>query len=160
MPADPLPIALRPETPADGAFLLELYASTRKEEMEAFGWPETTRKAFLGMQFAAQQQAYRAAFPLAEFSVITLGGQDVGRMVVHRGEAEFRLVDIAVMPEHRGQGIGTRLIEDLLRSAKAAGKPVGLSVLKGQRPVSLYQRLGFRKTGEDILRLRMEWRGE
>jgi ribosomal protein S18 acetylase RimI-like enzyme len=70
------------------------------------------------------------------------------------------LVDIAVMPEHRGQGIGTRLIEDLLRAAKAAGKPVGLSVLKGQRPVSLYQRLGFRKTGEDILRLRMEWRGE
>lgn len=160
MPANPLAITLRPERPEDGAFLLEVYSSTRKEELDAVGWPDVTRKVFLGMQFNAQQQGYRATFPLAEFAVIEVSGQAAGRMVVNRTEGEFRLVDMALLHGHRGQGIGTMLIQNLLREAAAAGKPVRLSVLKGQRAFRLYERLGFKKTGEDILRAKMEWRGD
>ena len=158
-PADLAAPALRPEGPADGPFLLEVYASTRREELEATGWPAAMREAFVRMQFNAQQQGYRAAFPRAEFAIILLDGQAVGRIVIDRAGNEFRFVDIALLPEHRGRGLGTALIQNLQREAAAAKKPVRLSVLKGERAFRLYQRLGFEKTGEADLREQMEWRG-
>jgi ribosomal protein S18 acetylase RimI-like enzyme len=151
---------LRPEVPADGPFLLELYAGTRQEELDAIGWPAAMREAFVRMQCNAQQQGYRAAFPQAEFAVILMGELPVGRIVIDRSEHEILLVDIAVLPAHRGRGIGTALIQQLLGEAAPAKKPVRLSVLKGQRAAGLYQRLGFQKMGEDALREQMEWRGD
>jgi ribosomal protein S18 acetylase RimI-like enzyme len=159
MSANVVATALRPEGPADGPFLLEVYAGTRQEELEAAGWPAALRETFVRMQFNAQQQGYRAAFPRAQFSIILSGGQAVGRIVIDRGEDQFLLVDIAVLPSHRGRGIGTALMQDLMREAATAQKPVRLSVIKGQRAFQLYQRLGFAKTGEDSLRDQMEWRG-
>ncbi len=111
------------------------------------------------MQFNAQQQGYRAAFPRAEFLIITIDNKAAGRVVVNRTEEEIRLVDVAVLPAHRGRGIGTEVIQGVLREAATAGKPVRLSVIKGQRAFRLYQRLGFRKTGEAAMREQMEWRG-
>ena len=157
MPVNLVAISLRLEGPADGPFLLELYAGARQAELDATGWPELTRKAFVAMQFNAQQQGYRAAFPNAQFAIILKGDQPIGRIVVHRAQDEFRLVDIAVLPAHRGQGAGTVLIQNLLREAAAVGKPVRLSSVKGERTFRLYQRLGFRKTGEDSVRDQMEW---
>jgi len=150
---------LRLEEPADAPFLLEVYASTRREELAATGWPAQMREAFLRMQFNAQRHGYRTAFPRAQFAIILSGGQAVGRIVIDRAEDGFLLVDIALLPEHRGRGLGTALVQNLLREAAAAGKPVRLSVLKGQRAFQFYQRLGFVKTGEDGLRDQMEWRG-
>jgi ribosomal protein S18 acetylase RimI-like enzyme len=157
-PANFATISLRPEGPADGPFLLEVYASTRQEELEAVGWPAAAREAFVRMQFNAQQQGYRAAFPGAEFAIIMSDGQPVGRVVVNRDESELRVVDIALLPAHRGRGLGTALMRELMREAARVQKRVRLSVIKGQRACQLYQRLGFEKTGEDSLRWQMEWR--
>jgi GNAT superfamily N-acetyltransferase len=152
--------SLRPERSEDEPFLLEVYASTRQEELDATGWPAAMREAFVKMQFNAQRQGYRATFPRAEFSIILSAGQPVGRIVINRAQSEFLLVDMTLLPAHCGCGLGTALIQDLLREAAAAQKPVRLSVLKGQRAGRLYQRLGFVKTGEDDLRDRMEWRAD
>jgi len=160
MTANLATIALRPERPDDETFLREVYGGARREELEASGMPVEIRAAFLDMQFKAQQQGYRSAFPNAEFRVILLGDQAVGRMVVNRAEDAFLLVDIALLPAHRGRGVGTVLIANLLREAAAAKKPVRLSVLKGQRAFRLYRRLGFEKTGEAGFRDQMEWRGD
>jgi GNAT superfamily N-acetyltransferase len=155
---DPAAITLRPERPGDEAFLREVYAGTRQEELEAWGLPVETRAAFLKTQFDAQQQGYHSAFPRAEFLVILRGDQPVGRMVVNRAPGELLLVDIALLPQHRSHGIGTALIQKLSAEAAAAGQPLRLNVIKGQRAVRLYQRLGFAKTGESGLRDLMEWR--
>jgi len=160
MPGSPVATTLRPEEPGDEPFLLEVYAGTRAGELDALGWPAAMREAFVSTQFRAQQQGYHAAFPDAEFAIILTGNQAVGRIVVHRAEKEFRLVDIALLPAHRGRGIGTALVQGLLREAAAAGKPVRLSVLKDERAVRLYQRLGFEKTGEDSARMQMVWGGD
>jgi|SRR5665213_4213833 len=158
MPDNLVVTSLRPEGPADGPFLLEVYASTREEELNATGWPAAMREAFVKMQFNAQYQGYHSSFPRAEFAIILSGGQAVGRIVINRAEDEFLLVDIALLPAHRGRGIGTALVKALQREAAAAKKPVRLSVIKGERAFQLYQRLGFVKTGENDLRDQMEWR--
>ena len=151
-------ITLRPERPADETFLFGLYGSTRKEEMDAAGWPEEMRAAFLNLQFKAQQQGYHGAFPQAEFLVILLRKQAIGRLVVHRSLEEIRLVDLALLPGYRSRGIGTALLQKLMVEAAASSRPLRLSVIRGQRACKLYERLGFAKTGEAGWHDQMEWR--
>ncbi len=150
-------ITVRPEQPQDERFLFELYASTRQEELDAWGWPPEMRSAFLAMQFKASQ-GHHQAFPGAEFQVVQLDGVNAGRLIVHRTREELRLVDIALLPRYRNGGIGAALLQRIFGEAAATGKPLRLHVLKGSRAGRFYQRLGFVKTGETELYVEMEWR--
>lgn len=147
--------ALRPATPDDEAFLFELYASTRAEEIAAWGWPPAQRDVFLRMQFLAQQRSYAAQFPGAEHRIILIDGARAGRLLVSREPGRRRLVDIALLPQHRGAGVGTALLRDLLAGAAACGEEVLLHVLKGNPAARLYERLGFVKVGETETHLAM-----
>jgi ribosomal protein S18 acetylase RimI-like enzyme len=150
-------IACRPERPEDEPFLRELHASTRQEELDAWGLPPEMRAAFLDLQFKAQRHGYHSQFPQAEFLIILVANQPVGRIVVNRAADALYLVDIALLPEHRNQGIGTALIKKL-QTELTANQPLRLSVLKVQRAVRLYLRLGFTKTAESTLSDHMEYR--
>jgi ribosomal protein S18 acetylase RimI-like enzyme len=75
--------------------------------------------------------------------VIAVDGEPVGRLYVHRGPSEIRIVDIALLPEHRGDGLGTLLLRDLLAEADAAGKSVTIHVERMNPALRLYERLGF-----------------
>jgi ribosomal protein S18 acetylase RimI-like enzyme len=79
-------------------------------------------------------------------------------MIVHRAPGELRLVDIALLPQFRNAGTGSALLQIILGEAAAAGQPVRLKVLKGNRAESFYHRLGFTKTGETEMHFEMEWR--
>lgn len=148
-----LNVSLREVTPEDQPFLFEVYASTRIEELEGFGWNDDQKRAFIMMQFQARERTY----PKTDDRIILLNGQPIGRMMVDRNEAALRLRDIAVLTEHRNAGVGSRLIRDLLKEAAAAGKSVQLHVLASSPAVRLYERLGFRQTGSDGTYLEMEW---
>jgi GNAT superfamily N-acetyltransferase/quercetin dioxygenase-like cupin family protein len=150
-------ITVRPEQPEDEAFLFELYASTRQEELDAWGWPPEMRSAFLAMQFKASQ-GYHTAFPGAEFQIVLLNGTKAGRLILHRTREELHLVDIALLPQHRNAGIGAALLQRIFGEAAATNKPLRLKVLKGSRAGRFYHKLGFEKTGETELHLDMEWR--
>jgi ribosomal protein S18 acetylase RimI-like enzyme len=157
MPSSLNAITVRAEQPSDEAFLFELHASTRQEELDAWGWPPEMRHAFLTLQFRASQSCHQA-FPDAEFQIVLLDGIPAGRLIVHRTHEELHLVDIALLPQHRNIGIGTALLQRIFGEATATQKPVRLSVLKDSRAGRLYQRLGFVKTSETEMRLKMEWR--
>lgn len=150
-------ITLRAAEADDEAFLYGLYASTRSEEMAAFGWDPLQQEMFLKMQFNAQRQHY-AEFPNADHRIILHNGQPIGRLLVLKLETELCLADIALLPDHRGAGLGARLISDLLAEAALAGKPVSLHVAHNNRARRLYERLGFTATGDDGMYCAMEWR--
>lgn len=150
-------ISLRPVTSEDEAFLFEVYASTRRAEMAAWGWDPSQQEAFLKMQFRAQHQAYGMEDEGTDSKLILLEGKPVGRLVVNRTKDEILLIDIALLAEHRSGGIGTTLIKDLFDEATRAGKPVRLHVLKNNRAIGLYERLGFKTTGEQGMHFLMEW---
>jgi len=149
-------IELRAYHEEDDAFLYTLYASTRAEELDAWGWGEQERKRFLDQQFAAQRQFFGVQYRGASHQIITDAGRPIGRIMVSRTDREIRLVDISLLPERRNEGIGTRLLLSLLDEAAAAGKPVRLSVLTSNPARSLYQRLGFRVTSDDGMYTQME----
>lgn len=148
-------ISLRPRTPGDEAFLLHLYASTRWEELAPVPWTEDQKLAFLSDQFRLQTHHYEHHYPGAQFLVIERDGQAIGRLYLHRGSEDLLLMDIALVPSCRGKGLGTALLERLLREA---GSPVTCHVEFNNPALRLYQRLGFRKVEERGVYFFMEWK--
>lgn len=116
-PAAPAPIALRPITDDDLEFLFRLYASTRVVEKELAGWPDEQWDGFLRMQFHLQHTQYQQNYLQPSFDIIVEGSVPVGRFYVDRRADDYRLIDIAVLPEFRRRGIAGRLVRD------SCGKP-------------------------------------
>jgi len=141
-------VTLRPVAPGDEGFLYRVYASTRQEELAPLPWSEAQKAAFLRMQFEAQHRHYHEHFPDAAFLVIVREGRPVGRLYVDRRREGIRIIDIALLPEQRGAGIGTNLLRGLLAEGDRLGKPVSLHVEHLNPAVRLYERLGFRRIGD------------
>ena len=151
-------VSLRPAGPGDAEVLYRIYASTREEELSVVPWDAPTKEAFLRMQFAAQDTYYHANFPQASYDLIMAGEQVLGRLYVHRGEMAWNVIDIALLPEHRGKGIGSRLMTEVLAEAGAAAKPVEIHVERFNPARRLYDRLGFRQIDDKGVYLLLEWR--
>jgi ribosomal protein S18 acetylase RimI-like enzyme len=143
-------ISLRPATDSDEAFLEQLFVSARPELL-LINLPEIQKAALIRMQFNAQHEQYAAAYPRAEHRIILQRETQVGRMMTNHSEREIVLIDIALLPETRGAGIGSSLLQELLAAAKRAGKKVRLQVLKTNPAFRLYERLGFRITGDESM---------
>ncbi|MCX6950883.1 MAG: GNAT family N-acetyltransferase [Verrucomicrobia bacterium] len=149
---------LRPVGPADGAFLFRLYATTRAEELAAWGWPPAQQEMFLQTQFIARSRGHAAAYPAARGSIILQNEIAVGTCLVSEAGDHVHLVNLALLPEHRGAGLGRSLIESLQSLAAETGRPLRLTVANGNRALRLYARLGFIVTSQDEVNMRMEWR--
>ena len=148
---------MRPIRARDQAFLYQVYAGTRTKELAPLPWDEAEKAAFLRMQFDAQHKYYTEQFPDARFDVVLDRGRRIGRLYVDRRAGEIRIIDIALLPERRGNGIGGMLMQELLDEAAAAGKPVRIHVEKFNRALGLYQRLGFSQIEDQGVYLLMEW---
>jgi ribosomal protein S18 acetylase RimI-like enzyme len=145
-------ISLRAATPEDTAFLLELFTSTRGE-FKLLIRDEPQLAALMSMQFNLQRRQYQESYPHGQDHIILKRGQPVGRILVNESERTITLVDIALLPEHRNEGIGGQLLADLLKQKKT----VTLHVLKANRARNLYERMGFRKVSEDSMYDEMIW---
>lgn len=121
-------------------------------------WAEAQKAAFLHMQFEAQHRHYQEHYPRARFDVVLMGGVPAGRLYVDVWTDQIRLVDVALLPEHRGRGLGTRLIRSVLDEGAAAGRPVTIHVEQFNPALRLYERLGFRRIGEHSVYHLLEWR--
>lgn len=153
----PNPERLRPVADDDAPFLFELYASTRAEEFAAWGLDPNQMSAVVELQFYAQRQHYQMLYPEAEHSIVEVDGRPVGRLLVDRNGSAHCLVDIALLPEHCGGGIGTRLIRAVMARAEETASPVVLHVFHGNRAFRLYDRLGFKTVADSGTHLEMVW---
>lgn len=137
-------LTFRPITEADTEFLYEVYASTRKEELAPLDWSDAQKADFLRMQFKAQHVYYQQQFADAAYQVLLWKTQPIGRLYVLRRPDEIRIIDIAILPAWRQQGIGGVILRDLLAEGQAAGLPVRIHVEKQNPALRLYERLGFK----------------
>jgi GNAT superfamily N-acetyltransferase len=153
-------VALRPATAGDEPFLIGVYAGTRRDELARVAWTDDEKAAFVRMQFAAQAQHYREHYSDTSYDVILLNGQPAGRLYVARWTSEIRIVDIALLPEFCGHGIGTQLLRELQAEAGAASKPLCIHVERFNPALRLYERLGFREIEDKGVYVFMEWTDE
>jgi GNAT superfamily N-acetyltransferase len=132
----------------DLEFLEAVYVSTRAQEVAATGWPEESQRQFLGEQFSLQHRHYRTHYAGAHWLIVLQGETRVGRLYIVRWPAELRIIDIALLPQARGRGIGSAILADLLAEAHAQELAVSIHVERNNPALSLYLRLGFAKAGE------------
>jgi ribosomal protein S18 acetylase RimI-like enzyme len=156
MPAN-LSLRLRPITPEDESFLAGVYASTRAEELAITGWSDEDKAIFCRRQFDAQSAHYRENYPGASLQVIERDGVSIGRLYVAHWAREIRIMDIALLPEHRGSGIGSKLLRGLQEEARSAGKSLTIHVERFNPALRLYERLGFKTLEDKGVYLLMKW---
>ena len=150
-------LSLRPITVADLDFLNRLYASTRQEELAQTGWSAAQISAFLSQQFQAQHRHYQQHYADAYFDLILVDEDPIGRFYLADRADEYRLIDIALLPACRNQGIGSRLLGKLLRRAGDEGKAVRLHVEHFNPARHWYQQLGFKLLEDKGIYHFMEW---
>ncbi len=153
-------VALRPATPEDRELLYRVYASTRAEELAPVPWPAEAKAAFLRQQFDAQDSWWRANYAGATFEVVVVEGVDAGRLYLWEGPSEVCVVDVALLPDARGRGVGTKLLGDVKERAARSGKAVTIHVERMNPALALYERLGFRLVEDRGVYLFLSWSGD
>lgn len=155
---DAVKYTLRPvDNAEDGQFLSSVYASTR-DDLLMTGLPAEQLQMLVQMQQRAQEHYYLANYPTAEHYIVCFEGEDVGRLIVERRDGELTLVDVALLPEFRGRGIGGAVMSDLIDEAVAEQRSFVLHVIKANRALNLYKRLGCEITDDLGMHYRMERR--
>ena len=152
-------ITLRPAGPDDYEFLVEVYGSTRAEELALVPWNNEQRDAFIRSQFNAQQEHYLKTYPGASHDIILSNGRPVGRLYVARLDQEIRIIDITLLPAERNAGIGSYLIRQLLDEANRSGKVTRIYVEEFNPSLRLFERLGFSPSEQHGIHLLLQWSG-
>lgn len=134
---------LRPGRVEDFGFAKELYFGSMKPLLEALGaWNAEEKEA-----------AFASYYDIDEVRVIVVNGQDVGWIQISYTDEEFCLDQLHLIEAARDKGIGTALINATIAEAEAEGKNVSLSLVKGNRAIRLYRRLGFHQVAEDATKI-------
>lgn len=134
-----MPLSFRPALWSDDQLLYRLLR-------EALG-PYVT--ILWGWDEAFQQERWAQVFDPSRWQVIADGRTEVGGLELEQRSSEVYLANLMIFPEHQRRGIGTAVIQRLLSTAHAEGRPVRLQVLKGNPARALYARLGFIGQGEN-----------
>ena len=141
---------IRPITPADESFLWEalhhaIYVApgdaaperdiVNRPELARYvrDWGDANDLGFIAVAEEDQQ-------PIGAAWIRLLAGDDRGYGYIDDATPEL---SVAVLPEHRGQGVGTRLLIHLLQAVSIHHRSVSLSVEAGNPASRLYRRLGF-----------------
>jgi len=152
-------ITFRPCTPEDVPFLRHLYASTREDELRnVFQWTDEQKSVFLDMQFDAQKKHYDEFYADADFLVIELEGEPIGRLYIFRDAVVIEIVDIAILPAYRGRGIGRVLLEEIIAEGASTKRRVEIYVEHNNPARHLYDRLGFEHIDTNGVYHRMVWK--
>jgi ribosomal protein S18 acetylase RimI-like enzyme len=133
------PIALRPARPADLVFCRRVEHETMRWIVEKlFGWDE-----------GQQVEKFARKWNVDEVRIITVATEDAGWLQTAPVEDAVFLKEIYLGRPFQRQGIGTRVMQIVVEEAQLQSKAVTLGVVKINPARRLYERLGFRTTGED-----------
>ena len=127
------PIDFRQATEEDFDFLYTMHVATMKEYVDqTWGWDD-----------AFQESLFRERYTPVQIQVITFDGKDIGMISLEERDEDVFLRAIEILPTYQGQGIATRIIQQIIDDATSKQKPVILSVLKVNPAKNLYERLDF-----------------
>lgn len=146
--------------PEDEEFLFEVYAGSRMDEINEWQWNEKQKKQFLQIQYRSQQLSYKHKYPHLETKIIVAEKEKVGRLVLADLRNKLVIVDLTILPQFQGKGMGTKVLLECQESARKHDKTVQLSVFRSnERAKSLYEQMGFKQVECNDLYIFMEWIG-
>ncbi|MGB0720791.1 MAG: GNAT family N-acetyltransferase [Gammaproteobacteria bacterium] len=150
-------LQLRPSRPSDQPFLETLYRASR-EDLQLIDAEDEFIDALIEMQFEAQTKGYGDMFPNAMYFIVEYHGERIGRVTLDFGSTEIRVVDLSLIPQARGKGLGSTVLRHVQMTAQKIMVPVSLSVAAGNVVAAqLYQKLGFQVAETSPMYAQMVW---
>lgn len=156
---------LRTASYDDAPLLRQIFADSHCAGWELLSLDKAGYVQLVEIQLAARRSQYRGAYPGSCEQIIEAAGTAVGSCWLAETAEELRVVDIAVLAEHRRNGVARTLLRQLGADAASRGKPVRLSVWQENTVAqALYRNLGFRpraaeqeRAGAPTGHLELEW---
>lgn len=105
-----------------------------------------------------QNAYYEQVWYSSPHQIIELDGKPIGCFSKECHRNHIFLSEIQLFPAYQNRGIGTLLIQQLQDESRTLKRPIRLQVLKENRALQLYQRLGFRVIGKTKAHLKMQWK--
>lgn len=114
-------IEYRQVSDSDFYFLWDLHQSELRPYIERiWGWDEDWQKGY-----------FRDHFDPTNQRIIQYEGEDIGTVKVEEHKARIFLTYIVFSAKYQGKGLGTAIIQDVIRLAEGKKLPVRLKVLRG-----------------------------
>ena len=126
---------IRFATPDDNDLIYALKSESIRPYVEKiWGWDEDYQKKDFDGDFSNMEQ----------FNVIEIDGKFVGFVQYYFEYPYFEVVEIHLLPEYRGKGIGTDILRYLQKVCIAQDRKIRIGCFKeNHRAKDLYQKLGF-----------------
>jgi len=134
MTVESLEFVRRPGTQADAEFLFDcMKGALGPYVIATYGvWDERWQR----------DHFTRTTDPEAH-EILEIAGSPVGCVLVQEDEAYVDLHRVLLLPPFQSRGIGTRVVRQVLSSARSRGKQTRLQVFRVNPARRLYERLGF-----------------
>lgn len=137
-------VTLRPAIAAD-------FEPCRRTYFAEVGWMNER----LQLNQDEQEAMFRKQWKPSQVCIIQADGEDVGWLQTVASKSEHMLGQLFVDAPHQRKGIGTEVLRGIIDEASRRRLPVRLAVVKINPSRKLYERLGFRVTHEDDLKIYM-----
>lgn len=137
----------RPVGEADWPFVRRVFDTFRGAELT--GIPQPVLGQILDMQWRVQRTGWETVFPGAWIDLLLLRGEPVGYQVLDVLSRASRIqgVEIALLPDRRGGGVGVGVLRALRRTADLLGRPVHIHHHQDNPVRRITGRLGWRECG-------------
>lgn len=110
------------------------------------GWNENEVEIFLRMQFQLQHVQYMENYKNGgTFEIILVDNIPAGRLYVQRKPDDIRIIDIALLPQFRRKGTGSKIMKELMTEADHKNISLSLHVEQNNPAMDLYESLGFQQ---------------
>lgn len=134
--------------------------SFRKAEIEEMDWAYLLFKEGLQKYIAQtwgwnelfQRHSFLANLPASSFVIISLDEKDVGGYCLKNKTDHLYLEMLLIRASMQRKGIGSLVMQSLIKQAETQDMPIRLSVLRNNPAHQFYRRLGFDVVAEDSFR--------
>lgn len=152
-------IGLRPSRSGDRDFERMVHNASRWDLWLARSDPELIH-SLVGMQYEAQLWGYGEQFPEALYYIIERADTACGRLVLDFSQGMVHVIDMALVSEAQGRGIGQRVVQAVQNVALQLGVPVVLMAQVMNTPaLRVYGNLGFQAVDRpNAAFVWLEWR--
>ena len=139
----------RPADPSDTEF-------ARISHHEAYR--EVVSRQFGAWDEALQDRLFEEQWTPDQFEIVLYDGNPCGFLSIEDRPDHIYVSEIVIVPQFQGRGIGSRLLNEEMQRGRETKSPLRLQVLRENRAIELYRRLGFKECGTTETHIRMVWR--
>ena len=131
---------IRSATPDDHDLIYTLKSQSVRPYVEKiWGWDENYQQNDFDRDFSQMDQ----------FKVIEINGEFIGFVQYYLEHSCYHVVEIHLLPEYRGNGLGSNILKALQEICVARDRKIQIGCFKENgRAKILYHKLGFIQIGE------------